>query len=113
LSGAAKVSPRWMHSSTSYFGSSSSYWTNSSRPAATEIVDREDRLEDLLQTGVQAHIRVNAHLQERLVGGALHVDEVGHRRHFGQAARKTAGCACAGERLRDSVHACPASRTCR
>ena len=32
FSGAAKVRPRWMHSSTSYFGSSSSYCTNSRRP---------------------------------------------------------------------------------
>ena len=30
FSGAAKVMPRWRHSSTSYFGGSNSYFTNSS-----------------------------------------------------------------------------------
>src|SRR5690606_3475511 len=39
LSGAAKVMPRWRHSSTSYFGASNSYLTNSSmeEPEKSEI----------------------------------------------------------------------------
>jgi hypothetical protein len=53
--------------------------------AAGEIVDREDRLEHFLQPGLRAAVRGDVHLQERLVARPLHVDQVRHRRHLGDA----------------------------
>ena len=47
--------------------------------AAGEIVDREDRFENFLDAGMGAGIGLDVHLQERVIAGALHVDQVGHR----------------------------------
>ena len=72
--------------------------------AAREVVDREDRLEHLLQARVRALVRVDVHLQERLVAGALHVDQIRHRRHFGDAPEALADALAARKRPRDRVH---------
>ena len=76
---------------------------------AGEIVDREHRAEDFLQAGVGAAVVRRVHLQERLVAGALHVDQVGHRRHFGDAPEALADALAPGKGPGDRVHACPAA----
>ena len=78
-----------------------------------EIVDRENGLEDLLQPGRRAAVRRDVHLQERLVGGALHVDQVGHGRHFGYASEALANTLAPCERLGDSVHRASAAPSYR
>ena len=78
--------------------------------AAGKIVDRENGLEDFLQPGMEAGIGGDMHLQERLVGGALDVDQVRHRRHLGNAPEAAADTLLAGERLKDRAHSlscCP------
>jgi len=54
-------------------------------PAPREIIDGENGTKDLLEPRVGAAVRRRRHLQERLVAGALHVDQVGHLRDFGDA----------------------------
>ena len=72
--------------------------------AASEIVDREDRFEHFLQPGMRPVVGVDVHLQERLVRRALHVDQIGHRCHFGDAAEALANELAPGKRHRDRVH---------
>ncbi len=76
--------------------------------AAGEVVDREHRLEHLLQAGMQPAVGADVHLQERLVRGALHVDQVRHRRHLGDPAEVAADPLAPGKRPADCVHKCPA-----
>ena len=73
---------------------------------AAKVIDRENRLEDLLQPGMGAAIRRRVHLQEVRVARALHIDQVGHRRDFGQTTEAFANALAASERLVDGVHAC-------
>ena len=55
-----------------------------------EIADREDRLEDLLQPDTDALLGQHAHLQEVIVRAPLNLDQVGHRRDFGDAPESLA-----------------------
>ena len=55
------------------------------RGAVGEVLDREDRPEDLLEPGQGAERRSHVHLQEMLVRLPLHLDEVRHHRDFGDA----------------------------
>ncbi len=72
--------------------------------AAREIIDREDRLEDFLQPGMQPAVGRDVHLQERLIAGALHVDKVRHRRHFGDSPEAAADAPVRGKRFGNRVH---------
>src|SRR5262249_22093358 len=76
-------------------------------PAAGEIVDRKYRLEDFLQTRMQPAVRLDVHLQERLVGGTLHVDQVRHRRHLGDAPEIVTDALAPGKRPGNRVHELP------
>ena len=83
--------------------------------AAGKVVDREDRLEYLLQPGVQPAVRLDIHLQEPLVGGALHVDQVRHGRHLGDAPEIVTNPLAPGKRPCNRVHiyclpTCPCAR---
>ncbi len=73
-------------------------------PAAGEIIDRKHRPEHLLQPGVGAAVGTHVHLQERLVAGALHIDQVGHRRHFGNAPKIAANALMPRDRPGNCVH---------
>ena len=53
--------------------------------AVGEILDREHRPEHLLKTQVGPLLRRDVHLQEVIVGAALHLDEVGHLGDFRDA----------------------------
>jgi hypothetical protein len=66
--------------------------------AAGEIVDREDRFEHFLNAGIGAGIGLDVHLQEGVVAGALHVDQVRHRGDFRDAPEAFANPLPAGER---------------
>ena len=55
-----------------------------------EVADREDRAEHLLEADQLALGRRNAHLQERVVGLPLHLDQVRHLGDFGNAAEALA-----------------------
>ncbi len=83
-------------------------------PAAPgEVIDREDGGEHLLQPGIGAAVRRRVHLQERFVGSALHVDEIGHRHHFGDAPEGFADTLASRERPRNRVHASSGLSRCR
>ncbi len=56
--------------------------------ALVEVLDREHRLEDRLQPLVAAVSRADLALQELFVGGALHLDQVGHLHRLGNAAER-------------------------
>ena len=74
-------------------------------PAPGEIVNREDALEHFLQARVAAAVMRGGHLQERLVAGALHVDQVWHPCHFGDTPEALADTLLASEGPSDRVHA--------
>ena len=76
LIGAAKVMPRWRHSSTSYFGLSRLYETNSSDEVSEKSLIGKTALEDALQADVFALLVRDVLLQELLVRLLLDVDEV-------------------------------------
>ena len=52
--------------------------------AAGKILDRENRLEGFLEAMVVTRMRGDVHLQESVIAGALHIDQVRHSRHFGK-----------------------------
>jgi len=65
-----------------------------------EILDREDRFERLLQAVHAALVGARQHLQEKLVGLTLHLDEVGHRGDLGNAPECLADPLACRERRR-------------
>src|SRR5205814_483342 len=65
--------------------------------ALREIADREDRFENLLEPDIAALLRHNPHLQEVIVGALLNLDQVWHRRNFGDASEGSADPLLAGE----------------
>ena len=75
--------------------------------AAGEIVDREHRLENFLQSRLGPAVRGHVHLQERFIAGPLDVDQVGHWRYFGDPAKALADALLTRKGLRDRVHANP------
>ena len=72
--------------------------------APGEVVDREDATEHFLQSRVGSAVGGDVHLQKALVAGPLHVDQVGHRRHFGNPAEALAYPLARRECLSDCVH---------
>ena len=62
-----------------------------------EVADREHRLEHLLQAEVRPLLRPQVHLQEVLVRGALHLDQVGHHRDLGDVPEALANPLATGE----------------
>ena len=66
---------------------------------ACEVADGEDGPEDGLQTLLGAPALGRVHHQELLVGGLLHLDEVGHRRGLDDVAVELARAAASVERL--------------
>ncbi len=72
--------------------------------AAGEIVDREHRFEHFLQPGLGAIVGTHDHLQERLVAGALHIDQVRHRSHFRDPAEAFADALTPSKGPCDRVH---------
>ena len=82
LSGAAKVMPRWRHSSTSYFGGSNLYLTNSSSAVfeKSEIGNTDLNTACRPSSGAAA-LRLVDH-QELVVGRLLNLDEVRHLGDF-------------------------------
>src|SRR6185312_11193689 len=82
LSGAAYVMPRWRHSSTSYFGGSNSYFTNSSWDELEKSEIGNTDFEYGLKTFVRSAAHRLLHQQELVVRCLLNLDEVRHLRHF-------------------------------
>ena len=72
--------------------------------AAGEVVDREHRFEHFLQAGLSPAVGPDVHLQERLVAGALHIDQVRHRSHFGDPAEALADALTPSKGPCDRVH---------
>ena len=72
--------------------------------AAGEVVDREHRFEHFLQPGLGTVVRTDDHLQERLVAGALHIDQVWHRSHFGYPTEALADAFTPSKGPCDRVH---------
>ena len=64
-----------------------------------EVADREHRLEHLLQAEMRPLLRPQVHLQEALVRGALHLDQVGHHRDLGDVPEALANPLATGERV--------------
>ncbi len=65
--------------------------------AFVEVLDREDRLEDRLDALILARTAAHFALQELLIGGALHLDQVRHLHRFGDPAERVADALLAGE----------------
>ena len=68
--------------------------------ALGEVLDRKDRPEHLLQTDVLPPVVQDVHLEEVIVGAALHLDEVRHPDDLRNAPEAHAHTLTAGERLR-------------
>src|SRR5579864_2657821 len=68
--------------------------------AVGEVADGKDRLEYLFEANTGAALRRHVHLQEMIVRAFLHLDEVGHRRDFGNAPEVLADALLTRERLR-------------
>jgi hypothetical protein len=81
LRGAAKVMPRWRHSSTSYFGGSNVYFTNSSSAVCEKSEIGNTDLNTACSPPRRAALRLVDH-QELVVGRLLNLDEVRHLGHF-------------------------------
>ena len=94
--------PRWRHSSTSYFGGSNSYLTNSSIEVG-KIGDREHRFEHRLQALVGPAALWLHHQQELVVGRLLNLDEVRHLRDFFDFSEKLPYALPTDKRLRHYV----------
>ena len=106
LSGAAKVMPRWRHSSTSYFGVSYSYLTNSSCAVWAKSVIGNTDLNTACKPSLGRPPFGASIMQELVVGSLLHLDQVRHRADFPDVAEDLANPFAAGECLR---HVAPQS----
>jgi hypothetical protein len=69
------------------------------RAVLGEILDRKDRLEDLLKTVIDPIPGRFMDLQERIVGALLHLDQVGHRGHLADTPEFLANTLSTRERL--------------
>src|SRR5690606_19799017 len=69
------------------------------RRGAGKVGNRENRLEDSLQTFVRAATLGLLDHQELVVGSLLHLDEVGHLRNFGDLSEEFPDPSAAIERL--------------
>ncbi len=81
--------------------------------AIREIADREHGFEHFLQTDGGALVRRHAHLQEMIVRALLDLDEVRHRRDFGDAAKALADALPAGERFSHGFSSIDSDAQCR
>ena len=96
---------RCMHSSTSYFGCSSSYLTNSSTAVSLKsLIGKTDWKSALQPLAVLRHVLVTG-FQEEVVARLLHLDEVRHLRDFADVAVELANALVTGIPLE------PCSRT--
>ena len=77
---------RCWHSSTSYFGSSSSYRTNSSTAVSLKSLIGKDRLEDALDPFAVERLGLVAGFQEQVVRAFLNLDQVRHLQDFADLA---------------------------
>src|SRR5262249_7874940 len=68
-----------------------------------KIADREDRAKDFLQPDIGALLGHDPHLQEMIVGALLNLDQIRHRRNFGDAPEVFADPLLARE---GNSHAC-------
>jgi hypothetical protein len=68
-----------------------------------EVADREDRFEDFLQSDTGALLGHDPHLQEMIVRALLNLDQIRHRRDFGDTPEVLADPLLAGE---GNSHAC-------
>jgi hypothetical protein len=69
---------RCWHSSTSYFGFSSSYLTNSGTEVHCEVLD-QNRLKTLDTTSPSSGVSLRHGAREQIIGRFLNLDEVRHR----------------------------------
>ena len=92
--------PRWRHSSTSYFGGSNSYLTNSS----IEVLEKSEIGNTDLKTACRPSSgrppSGSVDQQELVVGRLLNLDEVRHLCDFLDFPEKLANALATGERLR-------------
>ena len=72
------------------------------RPAG-KVADRENRIENSLQPPLAPHVRIGVPLQKMLVRGFLDLDQVRHRRDFGNPPEALANAAAACEGLRHRI----------